>query len=199
MDEEGDKQSWVEDLDKMVQLVAEEIQNDGEQSMSKKVDGSAEPVNPKPPDKTLHKPAIQDKNLNPCPALPDTTLAPVNPNLQNNNNIILSENHVTSVAPVNKEFPKGNCALAPKSVKTQMVKQNKNDEEENNVEKNGPDMDEESTTQNFMHIARQGDLSPRVIDKVKSAGRGKKKQQNENTKVPGSGVQTRRVVSKSIV
>ncbi|XP_070040107.1 uncharacterized protein [Nicotiana tomentosiformis] len=85
VDEEGDKQSWGEDLDKMVQLVAEEIQNDGEQSMSKK---------------------------------------------------------------------------------TQMVKQNKNDEEENNVEKNGPDMDEESTTQNFMHIARQGDLSPIVIDKL---------------------------------
>lgn len=49
-----------------------------------------------------------------------------------------------------------------------------------------------------MNIARQGDLSPRQIDKVKSAVKGRKKQQKELPSVPTTGVQTRRTLSKSI-
>lgn len=56
-----------------------------------------------------------------------------------------------------------------------LTKENKSVEEENKEDTHGQDMDEESTAQNFKHIARQGDLSPRVMDKVKSAGRGKKR------------------------
>lgn len=47
-------------------------------------------------------------------------------------------------------------------------------------------MDEESTTQNIRNVARMGDLSPRHMDKAKSAGRGKKKQLKEITNVPGT-------------
>ncbi|XP_070017818.1 uncharacterized protein [Nicotiana sylvestris] len=43
------------------------------------------------------------------------------------------------------------------------------------AEHKGRDMDEESTTQNFLNVAKQGDLSPRLIDIVKSATKGKKK------------------------
>ncbi|XP_019240885.1 PREDICTED: uncharacterized protein LOC109220870 [Nicotiana attenuata] len=59
------------------------------------------------------------------------------------------------------------------------------------------DMDEESTAQNFLNIARQGDLSPRQIDQVKSAAKGKRKQTKEASTVPTGGVQTRRTLSKN--
>lgn len=48
-----------------------------------------------------------------------------------------------------------------------------------------------------MNDARQGDLSPRHIDKVKSVGRGRKKQQKENTSIYGIGVQMRRTITNS--
>lgn len=62
----------------------------------------------------------------------------------------------------------------------------------------GKDMDAESTKQNFIHVAMQGDISPRIMEKVKSAGRGRRKQAKEpNTQAPG--VQTRRTISKSTI
>lgn len=89
--------------------------------------------------------------------------------------------------------------MVPKHANTQLSKQNNNIEEETKEDIHGQDMDEEYTAQNFKHIARQDDLSPRVMDKVKSVGRGRKKQQKENTSVPGNGVQTRRAGCKAIV
>lgn len=58
-------------------------------------------------------------------------------------------------------------------------------------------MDQESTVQNFFYVARQGDLSPRHMGKVKSAAKGRKKQQKDNTTVHTGGVQTRRTLTKS--
>ncbi|XP_019253806.1 PREDICTED: uncharacterized protein LOC109232489 [Nicotiana attenuata] len=58
-------------------------------------------------------------------------------------------------------------------------------------------MDQESTTQNFINVARRGDLSPRQMEKVKSAAKGRKKQQKENMAAPTAGVQTRRTLTKS--
>ncbi|XP_070042668.1 uncharacterized protein [Nicotiana tomentosiformis] len=49
-----------------------------------------------------------------------------------------------------------------------------------------------------MNAAMQVDLSPRQIDKVKSIARGRRKQQKEMSGVPGTGVQTRRIVTKFI-
>lgn len=48
-----------------------------------------------------------------------------------------------------------------------------------------------------MKVARQGDLSPRHIEKGKSTGRDRKKQVKEPNVQP-AGVQTRGTVSKSI-
>ncbi|XP_059289380.1 uncharacterized protein LOC132042890 [Lycium ferocissimum] len=59
----------------------------------------------------------------------------------------------------------------------------------------GIDRDEESTAQNFHNVAREGDLSPRQIEKGKSGGKQRKKHQNNSAHV--SGVQTRRTLSKS--
>lgn len=61
----------------------------------------------------------------------------------------------------------------------------------------GRDMDQESTTQNFLSVARQGYLSPRHIEKVKSAAKGRKKQHKDTSTVPVVGVQTRRTLTKS--
>lgn len=47
-----------------------------------------------------------------------------------------------------------------------------------------------------MNAAMQVDLSPRQIDKVKSIARGRRKQQKEMSGVPGTRVQTRRIVTK---
>lgn len=60
------------------------------------------------------------------------------------------------------------------------------------------EMDAESTTQKFINVARQGDISPRQMEIGKSAGRGKKKQARDTTTVQFPGVQTRRTLSKSI-
>ncbi|XP_019257238.1 PREDICTED: uncharacterized protein LOC109235538 [Nicotiana attenuata] len=44
-------------------------------------------------------------------------------------------------------------------------------------------MDAESTTQNFINVAKQGDISPRQMEVGKSVGRGKKKQPRDTTGV----------------
>lgn len=59
------------------------------------------------------------------------------------------------------------------------------------------DMDDESTAQNFLNIAKQGDLSPRHIDQVKSDAKGRKKQVKETSTAPTGGVQMRRTLTKS--
>lgn len=59
-------------------------------------------------------------------------------------------------------------------------------------------MDEESAAQNFMNVARRGNLSPRQIESGKLAGRGRKKQTKEIPSVQAVGVQIRRNISKSI-
>lgn len=78
------------------------------------------------------------------------------------------------------------------------VKDFQEEEEESQIDK-GKDLDAESTAQNFMHIARQGDLLPRQVEKGRSAGRGKKRQNKEVPSVQATGVQTRRTISKSII
>lgn len=62
----------------------------------------------------------------------------------------------------------------------------------------GRDLDEKPTAQNFMNAARQGDLSSRQTDKDKLVGNERKKQQKEISSVQGTGVQTRRTLSKFI-
>ncbi|KAM3376682.1 hypothetical protein P3S68_015397 [Capsicum galapagoense] len=59
----------------------------------------------------------------------------------------------------------------------------------------GIDRDEESTAQNFQNISREGNLSPRQIEKGKSGGKQRKKQRDSSE--PTSGMQTRRSASKS--
>lgn len=59
------------------------------------------------------------------------------------------------------------------------------------------DIEEESTAQNFNKVARHGDISPRQIEKRKSAGKLRNKHQRNTSAPPG--VQTRRTTSKSNV
>lgn len=59
------------------------------------------------------------------------------------------------------------------------------------------DYDDESIAQNFRNVARQGDLSPRHLEKVKSAAKGKKKAPKDTSSLPSNGVQTRRTLNKS--
>lgn len=66
-----------------------------------------------------------------------------------------------------------------------------------NADHVGKVMDEESIAHNFLNIAKQGDLSPRHIEKVKSAAKGRKKQIKESSTSPTGGVQTRRTLTKS--
>ncbi|XP_009803099.2 uncharacterized protein [Nicotiana sylvestris] len=58
----------------------------------------------------------------------------------------------------------------------------------NHEELKGRDMDEESTAQKFLNVVKQGDLSPRLIELVKSATKGKKKQSKETSIVPFIGI-----------
>lgn len=60
----------------------------------------------------------------------------------------------------------------------------------------GKDLDKESTTQNFLNVARQGDLSPRHMEQGKSAAKGRKKQ-GKDPSTTTAGVQTRRALTKS--
>lgn len=66
-----------------------------------------------------------------------------------------------------------------------------------NMEKSGKDLDEESTTQNFLNVAKRGDISPRLIEKVKSAAKGRRKQLKDTPAIPFTGVQTRKAITKS--
>lgn len=68
---------------------------------------------------------------------------------------------------------------------------------EGNRENKGKDLDEKSTAQNFINVARQGDLSPRQVDKGRSNDKGRKKQQKYSTYMQRTGVQTRRTMTKS--
>lgn len=69
---------------------------------------------------------------------------------------------------------------------------------EDDTTSKGKDLDAESTCQNFRNVARQGDISPRFMEKGKSVGRGRKKHAKEVPSVQPLGVQTMRLVSKSI-
>lgn len=89
---------------------------------------------------------------------------------------------------------KTGTSLIPKPVKSQLVNQVEHDGDR---AIGGKDMDEESTAQNLLNIARQGDLSPRQIEKGKSTGKGRKKQQKESNNIQPAGVQTRGTTSKS--
>lgn len=90
-----------------------------------------------------------------------------------------------------------NKNLIPKPIKNQMITQEHNDDEEQNQRAKGRNLDEKSTVQNFMHVARQDDISPRQMEKGKSAGKGKRKQANDTPSLQAPGVQTRRTVYKS--
>lgn len=170
----------------MVQFVneeehAEDLLSEDEQPAVGKDNTGVEPGNsnakkisepsPKPPDKPSNpKPLIPDisPNTNPNLTLLETTLTDASAG---------NDGPVLSAAPVNQRAPKENYIVVPKPIKNQLSRQHQMVEEENNGERIGKDMDEETTTQNFTNIARQCDLSPRQIDKVNSFGRGKKKQQ----------------------
>lgn len=85
----------------------------------------------------------------------------------------------------------------PKPIKNQvMVREHYNEDEENQLGRRR-DLDRRSSTQNFRNVARQGDLSPRYMEKTKSAGRGRKKKEKESSAVQTVGVQTRMTISKS--
>ncbi|XP_070040273.1 uncharacterized protein [Nicotiana tomentosiformis] len=55
--------------------------------------------------------------------------------------------------------------LIPKSFKNQLTTKDVQAEDEDTQLRKGKDLDAESTTQNFMHVARQGDISPRKMEK----------------------------------
>lgn len=93
---------------------------------------------------------------------------------------------------------KGDKCLTIKTAKNQMTVKDVQAEDEDSQMGKGKDLDAESTTQNFMHVTRQGNISPRPMDKGRSAGRGKKRQTKEAPSVQAPGVQTRRTISKSI-
>lgn len=80
-----------------------------------------------------------------------------------------------------------------------MLQHEEHNVDDGNITGKGKDLDEESTAQNFMNVARQGDLSPRLIAKGKSTGKCRKKQQKDITNIQPTGVQTRRNISKSNV
>lgn len=87
--------------------------------------------------------------------------------------------------------------LMVQQLRTELDTQVITKELEEKLTTSGKDLDEESIAQNFQIIAKQGDLSPRVFDKGKSAGRGKKKQQKDTSIGQKGGIQTRRNLSKS--
>lgn len=80
-----------------------------------------------------------------------------------------------------EQMIKDNAAkiLIPKPTKNQIAAAEQQKKMEDNTGGKGRDLDVESTSQNFMNIARQGDLSPKHIEKGKSVGRGRKKQVKE--------------------
>ncbi|XP_019246470.1 PREDICTED: uncharacterized protein DDB_G0290685-like [Nicotiana attenuata] len=71
------------------------------------------------------------------------------------------------------------------------------EEQLGHAKKTGRDMDEESSIQNILNVAKQGDLSPRHIEQVKSAAKGRRKQTKETSNATVGGVQTRRTLSKN--
>lgn len=86
--------------------------------------------------------------------------------------------YVTTKASQNTQ-EKVNSFLVQKPVKTHIVTHLQQGEVHGNLEVQGKDLDEEYTIQNFINIARQGDISPRQIEKGKSTGKGRKKQQKD--------------------
>lgn len=71
-------------------------------------------------------------------------------------------------------------------------------EDDDQHARGGKDLYEESTAQNFRNAARQGDISPRFVEKGKSIGKSRRKQAKETSSGILAGVQTKRTVSKSI-
>lgn len=66
----------------------------------------------------------------------------------------------------------------PKPLSFQVVDNDRNEQEE--LRK---DLEEESTTTNFHQVAREGDISPRSVDKTKSAGKQAKKYKDKTIPV----------------
>lgn len=89
-----------------------------------------------------------------------------------------------------------NSSLILKDAKTNIFAQTHTDGDTAFLEAKGKDLDQESTTQNILNIARKGDLSPRHIEKGKSTGKGKKKQLKDTHILQPASVQTRRTISK---
>lgn len=99
------------------------------------------------------------------------------------------------IEPAGKE--NASKSLIQKPIKTQMVAHWEDKGYEENLGVMGRDLDEETSAQNFLNVAKQADLSPRLIDKGRSTCRGKKKQPKETPSTIPARVQTRRTVSKS--
>lgn len=96
-------------------------------------------------------------------------------------NIRATKNMSVVISPKNDQLLKMpkisvNKSLIPKPVKNKLVNQEVVHDEEGNNAKKGRDLDEESAVQNFMNVARQGDFSPRQIEKGKSVDKGRTKQ-----------------------
>lgn len=66
-------------------------------------------------------------------------------------------------------------SLIPKHINNQLVANENNTKDPETLRGTGRDMDDESTTQNFQKVARQGDLSPRHMDHRKSVGKREEK------------------------
>ncbi|XP_019231592.1 PREDICTED: uncharacterized protein LOC109212408 [Nicotiana attenuata] len=110
-----------------------------------------------------------------------------------NNEVITNNNNV--------DQPKANedKLMMHKSTKNQIATTEQQKDMEDDTSSKGRDLDAESTCQNFRNVARQGDISPRFMEKGKSAGRGRKKQVEEVPNVQPTGVQTRRTGDFNVI
>ncbi|XP_016484601.1 uncharacterized protein LOC107805125 [Nicotiana tabacum] len=106
----------------------------------------------------------------------NTTLTHTNDELGGTSNIMQKDQMVSSTETQETAGKEKGCeTLIPKHVRTELGTQVNTKEYVGILGTDGKDLDDESTTQNFLNIARQGDISPRQMEKGKLAGRGRKK------------------------
>lgn len=86
---------------------------------------------------------------------------------------IASETHALTL------MESGSKKLIPRPTKNQVMATEQHMGREENQHANSRDLDEESIAQNLMNVSRRGDLSPRHMEKITSAGRGRRKQSKD--------------------
>lgn len=92
-----------------------------------------------------------------------------------------SDNATIMFAPTGNE--NSMQAVMPRPIKNQIAPQIQHDGEEVKLGATGKDLDQESTTQNFYNVTREGAVSPREIEKKKSTSKGRKKQQKDHLNI----------------